>query len=112
MKISKKQGNEQAGQSVQSGKKVIRGKVIVQNSGACKYGRWSHAGMKCFNELYDLVVEDRACPQADAVEKEFLDYCIKEYNKRRQDAEEVMNRLPLKGQPACCNHAIFGRRWI
>ncbi len=57
-----KQGNEQAGQSVPSGKKVIRGKFTVQNSGTCKYGGWSHAGMRRFTELYDLVVEDRACP--------------------------------------------------
>ena len=78
-----KQGNEQEGQSVPSGKKVIRGKFTVQNSGTCKYGGWSHAGMKRFNELYDLVVEDRACPQAAAVEKEFLDYCIKEGNKKK-----------------------------
>jgi hypothetical protein len=37
--------------------------------------------MTRFNEQYDLVVEDRACPQAAAVEKEFLDYCVKEGNK-------------------------------
>jgi hypothetical protein len=67
-----KQGNEQARQSVQS-KKIIRGKFTVQNTETCKYGGWSHAGMKRFHELYDLVVEDRACPQAAAVEKEFLD---------------------------------------
>ena len=43
-----KLGNEQAGQSVvlQRGKKVIRGKFTVQNGGTCKYGGWSHAGMK------------------------------------------------------------------
>jgi hypothetical protein len=51
------QGNAgQAGQSVQSGKKVIQGKFTVQNSGTCKYGGWSHAGIKRFNELYNLVV--------------------------------------------------------
>ena len=53
-----KQGNEQAGQSVQSGKKVIWGKF----TGTCKYGGWSHAVMK--RALNDLVVEDRACLQA------------------------------------------------
>jgi hypothetical protein len=31
---------------VPSGKKVIRGKFTVQNSGTCKYGGWSHAGMR------------------------------------------------------------------
>jgi hypothetical protein len=49
----------------------------------CKYGGWSHAGIRRFNELYDLVVEDRACPQAAAVEKEFLDYCVKDGNKKK-----------------------------
>ena len=99
-----KQGNEQAGQSVQSGKKVIWGKFTVQNSGTCKYGGWSHAGMRRFNELYDLVVEDRACPQAAAVEKEFLDYCIKEGNKkkvggRRSDEPTVVEGSASMLQP-------------
>ena len=79
-----KQGNEEAGQSVQSGRKVIRGRFTIQNSGTCKYGGWSHAGMRRFNELYDLVVEDRACLQAAAVEKEFLDYCVKERGQQKE----------------------------
>ena len=61
---------EKTGQSVQSGKKAIRGKFTIQNSGTCKYGGWSHAGMKRFNELYNLlVVEGKACLQAAAVER-------------------------------------------
>jgi hypothetical protein len=78
-----KQGSEQTGQLVQRGKKVIRGKFTLQSSGTCKYGGRSHAGMKHFNELYNLVVEDRACPQAAAVEKEFLDYGVKDGNKKK-----------------------------
>ena len=78
----RKQGDEQAGQSVLSRKKVIRGKFTVQNSGTCKYDGWIHAGMKRSNELYDLVVEDRACPQVAPVEMEFLDYCVEEGNKK------------------------------
>ena len=70
----------QAGQSVQCERKVIRGKYTVQNSGTCKYGGWSHDGMKRFNYLYALVKEDRKSPQAPAMEKEFLDYCIREGN--------------------------------
>jgi len=108
-----KQGNEQAGQSVPSGKKVIRGKFTVQNSGTCKYGGWSHAGMRRFNELYDLVVEDRACPQAAAVEKEFLDYCVKDGNKKKVGGRRSDEPTAVEGYlPACCNHAIFGRRGI
>ena len=52
----------------------------VQNSGTCKYGGWSHDGMKRFNDLYALVKEDRKSPQAPAMEKEFLDYCVREGN--------------------------------
>ena len=118
MKTAKKSGqnrvaNEQAGQSVQSGKKVIRGKFTVQNSGTCKYGGWSHAGMRRFNELYDLVVEDRACPQAAAVEKEFLDYCVKDGNKKKVGGRRSDEPTAVEGYlPACCNHAIFGRHGI
>ena len=83
------QGNEQAGQSVQSGKKVIRG-----NSGACKYDGWSHAGMKRFNDLYNLVEEDRAFLQAAAVEKEFLDYCITEGSKKRRGRSLFTKHVP------------------
>ncbi len=39
--------------------------------------------LKSYNELYNLLAEDRACPQAAAVEKEFLDYCVKECNKKK-----------------------------
>ena len=74
------QANAQAGQSVQRKRKVIRGKYTVQNSGTCKYGGWSHDGMKRFNYLYALVKEDRKSPQAPAMEKEFLDYCVREGN--------------------------------
>ena len=40
--------------------------------------------MKRFNDLYDLVKEDRAFPQAAAVKKEFLDYCIEEGNNNKK----------------------------
>ena len=77
------QANAQAAQSVQRERKVIRGKYTVQNSGTCKYGGWSHDGMKRFNYLYALVAEDRKSPQAPAMEKEFLDYCVREGNNTK-----------------------------
>ena len=68
--------------------------------------------MKRFNDLYDLVEEDRAFLQVAAVEKEFLDYCVEEGNDKKAGGRQMMNQLPLRGQPACCSHAIFGRRGI
>jgi hypothetical protein len=77
------QANAQEGQSVQRERKVIRGKYTLQNSGTSKYGGWSHDGMKRFNYLYNLVEEDRKSPQAPAMEKEFLDYCVRESNNTK-----------------------------
>ena len=47
--------DEQPGELVQKGQEVIRGMFTVQNSGNCKYGGWSHAGMERFNDLYDFL---------------------------------------------------------
>jgi hypothetical protein len=52
-----------------------RGKFTSKKSGHCKYGGWSREGMARFNELYKLVREDRACPQAAAMEGELLAFC-------------------------------------
>jgi hypothetical protein len=56
-----------------------RGKYTSKKSGHCKYSGWSCEGMARFNELYKLVREDRACPQATAMEKELLAYCKAKY---------------------------------
>jgi hypothetical protein len=40
-----------------------------------------------------LVAEDRACPQATAVEKEFLDYCVKEGNKKKVGGRQSDERI-------------------
>lgn len=53
----------------------VRGLYTSKKSGHCKYGGWSREGISRFNELYKLVHEDRACPQAAAMERKFLDYC-------------------------------------
>ena len=57
-------------------KAVTRGKYTIHNNGTTKYGGWSDKGMARFKELYKLVKEDRKCPQAAAMEKEFLEYAI------------------------------------
>jgi hypothetical protein len=55
------------------------GTYTGQKSGHCKYGGWSHDGMVRFNELYKLVADDRACLQAEAMEKELREFCRSEY---------------------------------
>ena len=97
--------DERPAESMQEGKKVIWGKYTVQNSGTCKYGGWSHAGVERFNDLYNLVKEERICPQAAAMEKEFLDHCIEEANKegggRRSDEPTV-----IEGALHCTVHPL------
>jgi hypothetical protein len=44
-------------------------------SGHCKFGGWSTKGMKRFNEFFALVKEDRASPQATAMEVKLLEIC-------------------------------------
>ncbi len=55
-----------------------REKSTLKKSGHCKYGGWSRDGTARFNELYNLVAEDRLCPQAEAIETELLAFCRKE----------------------------------
>ncbi len=52
-----------------------RGKYTGKKSRHCKYGGWSQDGMARFNELYKLVDDDRACHQAEAMEKELREFC-------------------------------------
>jgi hypothetical protein len=68
--------------------KAVRGKYTVHNNGTTKYGGWSEKGMARFNELFELVKEDRKCPQAAAMEKEFLKRAIFDAcdSKRRSKA--------------------------
>jgi hypothetical protein len=93
------QGNEQAGQSVQSGKKAIRGKFTVQNSGTCKYGGWSHAGMKRFNDLYDLV------------EEEFLDYCVEEGNNKKAGGRQNDESTAIEGSASMLQPRYIRAAW-
>ena len=71
--------------------KAVKGKYTVHNNGTTKYGGWSDKGMVRFNELYKLVKEDRKCPQAVAMEKEFLEYAryYDHHSKRRSTANNA-----------------------
>lgn len=44
-------------------------------SGQCKFGGWNRDGMVRFNELFALVKEDRASPQATVMERKLLEFC-------------------------------------
>jgi hypothetical protein len=48
----------------------LRGRYICNKNGHCKYGGRSSEGISRSNYLYKLVQEDRACPQAAAMERE------------------------------------------
>ncbi len=52
--------------------------------GHCKYGGWNSAEIQQFNSLCKLVEQERACPQAEPMEKELMAFC-------RTSAGEKMN---------------------
>ena len=54
-----------------------RGKYTgaTAKTGHCKFGGWTKEGMVRFNELYNMVLEDRASPQAEKMERELLAFC-------------------------------------
>ena len=88
----------------QKKKKISRlpGKFTEKQSGKCKYSGWSHEGMKRFNELHQMVKEDRACPQSEGMERELLAFCrtqagMKNAGDEQQDGTgggAGNNRLP------------------
>ena len=59
----RKEGEEETAQSMprerKNPTKAVKGKYTVHNNGTTKYSEWSDTGMACFNELYNMVKEDR-----------------------------------------------------
>jgi hypothetical protein len=53
----------------------IYGKYTKVRSGNCKYGGWTYEGTARFNELYKMVLADRACSFADQTERQLLAHC-------------------------------------
>jgi hypothetical protein len=47
----------------------------TEKSGQCKLGGWNRDGIKRFNELFEMVKEDRASPQANLMEQKLLEFC-------------------------------------
>ncbi|KAI2489636.1 hypothetical protein MHU86_24949 [Fragilaria crotonensis] len=48
---------------------------ILKKAGQCKYSGWSRDGISQFNALRKVVEEDRACPEAEQMEKELMRFC-------------------------------------
>ncbi|KAI2490554.1 hypothetical protein MHU86_24032 [Fragilaria crotonensis] len=47
----------------------------TKKAGQCKYSGWSRDGISQFNALRKVVEEDRACPEAEQMEKELMRFC-------------------------------------
>ena len=43
---------------------------------SCKYQGWSSEGIKCFNELFDLIKTDQNMAYAKTFKELFLQFCI------------------------------------
>ena len=106
------QANATAAGSVQRERKAIRGKYTVQNSGTCKYDGWSIDGMNRFNDLYALVKEDRKSPQAPAMEKEFLDYWVREGNDTKAGGRRNDEPTAIEGSASMLQaHYYIRAEW-
>ena len=65
--------------------------------------------MKRFNELYKLVEEDRTSEQAPAMEKEFLDYCVREDNKNKAGGRQNDEATAIEGSTNVMHPAHYFR---
>jgi hypothetical protein len=56
--------------------------------------------MSRFNELFNLVQEDRACPKAEAMEKDLLSYCRSQAGVVNRGAAQGDNTAVSAGMDA------------
>lgn len=63
------------GQGKQKKARRMAGKYTQKKAGQCKYSGWSGAGISQFNSLRKMVEEDRACPEAEQMERELMRFC-------------------------------------
>jgi hypothetical protein len=73
-------------------------------SGQCKFGGWNRDGMVRFHELFALVKEDRACPQATVMERKLLEFC--KLIKPGTDGDGALAK-DQGGEAAARTHAAF-----
>jgi hypothetical protein len=72
--------------------------------GKCIFGGWNRDGMVRVNELFALVKEDRACPQATMMEQKLLDFC--KSIKPGTDGDGALAK-DQGGEAAARKHAAF-----
>jgi hypothetical protein len=65
----------------------MKGKYTVKSSGHCKYGGWNPDGIVRFNELKQLVAEDRVCPKRRQWRRSCLNFA-----RRKMEAVEVIHK--------------------
>ena len=71
-------------------KKAIKipGKYTHKKAGHCKFSGWSGAGISQFNALRKLVKDDRACPEAERMERELMRFCRNSAKKKHAGDNE------------------------
>jgi hypothetical protein len=73
------------------------GKYTKKAMGHCKYGGWNSNGIQQFNALRKLVEQDRACPQAEQMEKELLAFCRTSAGGKKKADDNQDNQLDGNG---------------
>jgi len=73
------------------------GKYTKKAMGHCKYGGWNSNGIQQFNALRKLVEQDRACPQAEQMEKELLAFCRTSAAGKKKADDNQDNQLDGNG---------------
>ena len=68
-------------------------------------------GWNRFNDLYALVKEDRKSPQAPAMEKEFLDYCVREGNDMKAGGRRNDEQTAIKGSASMLRARFTRVEW-
>jgi hypothetical protein len=67
--------------------------------------------MKRFNDLYDLVKEDRKSPQAPAMEEEFLDCCVREGNNTKAGGRQNDEPTAIEGSASMLQPHYIRAAW-
>jgi hypothetical protein len=71
-------------------KKALKmpGKYTHKKAGQCRISGWSGAGSRQFNALRRLVKDDRACPEAEQMERELMCFCSNSTKKKNSGNNE------------------------
>ena len=70
--------------------KRVAAKYTTKRRGTtCKYGGWSMEGMARFNDLYEMVKEDRASQKAKEMEESFRMHCRRLAGKQHPNGNSL-----------------------